>query len=158
MWRSCGSNSRVAFYRIIDGESFLWWGNWKCGNVFTAPLFHIQTQITIENRHIKNLMNILCPLSTFSSRNYTQQYIDFRWIINFSLLNAFHSPMIQYIRFNTQKSVCSGLDCIHFTFTLFWWKWMGVGKSYFRANSFSKFVWKSWKAKRFGKIRRYEAL
>jgi hypothetical protein len=62
MWRSCGSNLRVALYHIIDVESFLWWEIGKCGNVFTAPLFHLQTQITIENRHIKN---ILSPFDIF---------------------------------------------------------------------------------------------
>ena len=45
MRRSCGSNLRVALYHIIVGKS-LFSGREieKLGNIFTAPLFHTQTQ------------------------------------------------------------------------------------------------------------------
>lgn len=120
---SCGNNSRVAFYHIIDEKSF---SSLRLSNVklkirkaYSESAVHKSKQT-----HKESLVGVLSShrFSLQKEGNYaaTERHIDFRWIINFFSYRMPSTPPRS--RANTKK--CLLAIEVHHVYIQYRWKWI----------------------------------
>lgn len=95
--------------------------NWKVRNVYSENAVHKSKQTHKEESLVGVLSSPRFSLQKEGNYAATERHIDFRWIINFFRTEWLPLPLDQG---PTQKSVCSLLKCITFTYIQYRRKWI----------------------------------